>query len=152
MHRFIIYLFTLIKHFAGMSKIHCFCKIIGHHVSFILNYTKFAKIVTMKTKNYCIITTTIDDENIADQISTALLKDHWVACVQSHTVQSNYHWNGALETSEEILLQMKTKASLFEEIKVQIEALHTYDVPEIIMTSILDANEDYLKWIEEETR
>ncbi len=106
----------------------------------------------MKTKNYCIITTTIDDENIADQISTALLKDHWVACVQSHTVQSKYYWNGALETSKEILLQMKTKASLFEEVKVQIEALHTYDVPEIIMTSILDANEDYLKWIEEETR
>jgi len=47
---------------------------------------------------------------------------------------------------------MKTKASLFEEIKVQIEALHSYDVPEIIMTPILDANDDYLKWIEEETR
>ena len=120
--------------------------------SFIEDYTKFGKIVTMKTKNYCIITTTIDDENIADQISTALLQDHLVACVQSHTVQSKYHWNGTLGTSEEILLQMKTKVSLFEEVKVQIEALHSYDVPEIIMTSILDANKDYLKWIEEETK
>ncbi|HEC45659.1 MAG TPA: divalent cation tolerance protein CutA, partial [Epsilonproteobacteria bacterium] len=40
----------------------------------------------MKTTNYCIITTTIDDENIADQISTALLQDHLVACVQSQTI------------------------------------------------------------------
>jgi len=117
--------------------------------SFITNYTK---IVTMKTTNYCIITTTIDDKNIADQISTALLQNHLVACVQSHTIQSKYHWNGTLETTEEILLQMKTKASLFEEIKVQIEALHSYDVPEIIMTPILDANESYLKWIDEETK
>jgi len=125
---------------------------LSENFSFITDYTKFGRIVSMKTTNYCIITTTIDDENIADRISTTLLKDHLVACVQSHTVQSKYHWNGTLETSEEILLQMKTKASLFEEIKVQIEALHSYDVPEIIMTPILDANDDYLKWIEEETR
>ena len=120
--------------------------------SFITDYTKFGRITSMKTTNYCIITTTIDDENIADQISTTLLQDHLVACVQSHTVQSKYHWNGTLETSEEIFLHMKTKASLFEEIKLQIEALHSYDVPEIIMTPILDANESYLNWIEEETR
>jgi len=117
--------------------------------SFITNYTK---IVSMKTKNYCIITTTIDDENIADQITAALLQNHLVACVQSHTIQSKYHWNGTLETSQEILLQMKTKVSLFEEVKIQIEALHSYDVPEIIMTPILDGNDDYLKWIEEETK
>ena len=106
----------------------------------------------MKTTQYCIITTSIDNENIADQISTALLQDHLVACVQSHTMQSKYHWNGTLETGEEIFLQMKTKTSLFEEVKVQIEALHSYAVPEIIMTPILDANEDYLKWIEKETK
>ena len=106
----------------------------------------------MKTTHYCIISTTIDDENIADQISTALLQDHLVACVQSQTIQSKYRWNGTLETSEETLLQMKTKASLFEEVKVQIEALHSYDVPEIIMTPILDANESYLNWIDEETK
>ncbi|WP_415406056.1 divalent-cation tolerance protein CutA [Sulfurovum sp. CS9] len=106
----------------------------------------------MKTTNYCIITTTIDDENIADQITATLLQNHLVACVQSYSIQSKYHWNGTLETSQEILLQMKTKASLFEEIKIQIEALHSYDVPEIIMTPILDANEDYLNWIDKETR
>ncbi|TET90390.1 MAG: divalent-cation tolerance protein CutA [Sulfurovum sp.] len=106
----------------------------------------------MKTRNYCIITTTIDDENIADQISTTLLQNHLVACVQSHSIQSKYHWNGTLETTEEILLQMKTKASLFEEVKVQIEALHSYEVPEIIMTPILNGNHNYLKWIDEETK
>jgi len=106
----------------------------------------------MKTKKYCVITTTTDNKDIATLISTALLQDHLVACVQSHTIQSKYPWNGTLETSEEILLQMKTKASLFEEVKVQIEALHSYDVPEIIMTPILDANEEYLNWIDKETK
>ncbi len=106
----------------------------------------------MKTTNYCIITTSIDDENIADKISTSLLQNHLVACVQSHTVQSKYHWNGTLESNKEILLQMKTKTSLFEEVKVQIEAMHSYDLPEIIMTPIIDANKDYLNWIEKEVQ
>jgi periplasmic divalent cation tolerance protein len=112
----------------------------------------FDTIVTMKTTNYCIITTTIDDKNIADQISTILLQNNLVACVQSHSIQSKYRWNGTVETSEEIFLQMKTKASLFEEVKAHIEALHSYEVPEIIMTPILDGNDDYLKWIDKETR
>ena len=106
----------------------------------------------MKTKNYCIITTSIDDENIADKISTSLLKDHLVACVQSHTVQSKYNWDGNLESKKEILLQMKTKTSMFEEVKVQIKSLHTYDLPEIVMTPIIDANEAYLEWIENEVQ
>ncbi len=106
----------------------------------------------MKTINYCIISTTIDDESIAEKISTALLQAHLVACVQTHMIQSKYHWNGTLETSKEIRLQMKTKASLFEEIKVQIKALHSYNVPEIIMTPILDANKSYLDWIDEVTK
>jgi len=106
----------------------------------------------MKTTDYCIITTTIDDENIADKISTSLLQDHLVACVQSHTVQSKYHWDGNVESNKEILLQMKTKTSLFEEVKIQIEALHSYDLPEILMTPIIDANAAYLEWINNEVQ
>ncbi|RRS30702.1 MAG: hypothetical protein P794_05880 [Epsilonproteobacteria bacterium (ex Lamellibrachia satsuma)] len=106
----------------------------------------------MKTTNYCIVTTTIDDKKIADQISTTLLQNHLVACVQSYSVKSQYHWHGALESTEETLLQMKTKALLFEEVKAQIEALHSYDVPEIIMIPIINANASYLEWVEKETK
>ena len=106
----------------------------------------------MKTTNYCIITTTIDNETIAEQISTSLLQERLVACVQSYPIQSRYHWNGNLEDSKEILLQMKTRTSLFEKVKTKIEALHSYDTPEIIMTAMVDANESYLMWIDEETR
>lgn len=104
----------------------------------------------MKTNTFCIISTTTDDENIANLIADTLLQKHLVACVQSHTIQSQYHWQGVLEKSHETVLQMKSKVSLFGEIKAEIEALHAYDVPEIIMTPILDANPEYLEWIEKE--
>ena len=36
-------------------------------------------------------------------------------------------------------------------IKKEIEVIHTYEVPEIIMVPLLDANDFYLEWIEKET-
>jgi len=47
---------------------------------------------------------------------------------------------------------MKSKSSLFEEIKEVIEALHNYDTAEIIMTPIMAANEAYLNWIDKEVK
>lgn len=106
----------------------------------------------MKTPTFCIISTTTDDESIANLIAATLLQKHLVACVQSHMIQSQYHWQGALEKSHETMLQMKSKVSLFEEIKTEIEALHSYDVPEIIMTPILDGNHEYLEWLGKELK
>ncbi len=105
----------------------------------------------MEASDYCIITTTTDSKENADAITQRLLEKKLVACVQSTTIQSSYHWEGKVMQSEEIHLQMKTRRSLFEKIQREIEHLHTYDLPEIIMVPMAGANLDYLQWIEEET-
>jgi len=105
----------------------------------------------MKASDYCIVNTTTDTKENADTISKTLLERQLVACAQCTTTQSSYRWQGKIIESDEILLQMKTKKSLFEHIKKEIESIHTYDVPEIIMIPLLDANEFYLQWIEKET-
>ena len=105
----------------------------------------------MEASDFCIITTTTDTKENADAITQQLLEKKLVACVQSTTIQSTYPWQGKLISSEEILLQMKTKRSLFEKIQSEIEHLHTYDVPEIIMVPLAGANLHYLQWLEEET-
>ena len=105
----------------------------------------------MEASDYCLISTTTDTKKNADAITQLLLEKKLVACVQSTTIQSAYHWQGKIINSEEILLQMKTKRSLFEKIQIEIEHLHTYDVPEIIMVPLAGANLHYLQWIKEET-
>jgi len=105
----------------------------------------------MNENNYCIITTTIDNEIRAREIATSLLEQRLVACVQLHPIESLYHWNSAIEESRELLLQMKTRSIHFEAVREQILKLHSYDIAEIIMTPIIDANESYLEWIEKET-
>ena len=105
----------------------------------------------MKASDYCIISTTTDTKENADSITQLLLEKKLIACVQSTVIQSAYHWQGQITESKEILLQMKTKRSLFEKIQTEIEHLHAYDVPEIIMIPLSAANTPYLQWIEEET-
>jgi len=105
----------------------------------------------MEASDYCIVSTTTDTKENADTISKRLLEKKLIACAQRTTTQSAYRWQGKIIESDEILLQMKTKKSLFEYIKKEVKPLHTYDVPEIIMIPLLDANEFYLQWIEAET-
>ncbi|UPT78303.1 divalent-cation tolerance protein CutA [Sulfurovum sp. XGS-02] len=105
----------------------------------------------MEASDYCIITTTTDSKENADLITQILLAKKLAACIQSTTIQSAYHWEEKIIHSEEIRLEMKTKRSLFETVQREIEQLHTYDVPEIIMVPMAGANQDYLQWIKEET-
>jgi len=99
---------------------------------------------------YCIITTTVDDRAIADTIANRLLQQKLVACVQVSKIESIYQWKGKVEHSHEWILHMKTKCSHFDAIKSKIEVLHPYEVPEIISTPILNANDTYLNWLEKE--
>ncbi len=105
----------------------------------------------MEVSNYCIVSTTTDTKENAKIITQVLLEKKLIACAQCTSTQSSYRWQGKVIEDEETFLQMKTKKSLFPKIKKEIEALHTYLVPEIIMISLLDANAKYLQWIEDET-
>ncbi len=103
-------------------------------------------------EKYCIVQTTTDDEETASQITNILLKENLAACIQSHMIQSSYRWKGKIENSKEIILNIKTRYSLFEKIKQKIEENHNYEVPEIIVIPILNGNGKYLRWIDEETK
>lgn len=105
----------------------------------------------MEASDFCIITTTTDSKENADLITQMLLVKRLAACVQSSSIQSTYHWQGDIISSDEILLMMKTKRDLFEKVQTEIEHLHAYDVPEILMVPIVSANPSYLRWLKEET-
>ena len=103
----------------------------------------------MKTP-YSIVSTTIDDLQLARKIIALLLEKRLIACAQIYPVESRYHWKGDIAEEKEWLVQMKTKTVHFSTIQKEIEALHSYEVPEIIMTPIEKANRAYLEWLEKE--
>ena len=50
------------------------------------------------------------------------------------------------------LLEMKTKKSLYKEVEQEIRKLHSYEVPEIFAEEIKEGLNEYLEWIEKETK
>lgn len=102
---------------------------------------------------YCVIYSTLPvDGEHSKIIAEALLREKLAACISIvDNINSIYAWEGNLESSNEKLLIIKTKSSLFEKVKEQIEALHPYDCPEIIAVPIINANTSYLQWIDDNT-
>ncbi len=62
-----------------------------------------------------------------------------------------YHWQGEIETSQEVPLMIKTRAALLRPLEIAILARHPYELPEIIVVPIIDGLDRYLHWIAAET-
>jgi len=97
------------------------------------------------------ITTSTEEE--ARKISESLLSQRKAACINIlPKVDSSFWWQGKLDSAQESLLIIKTKASLLSEIIALVKEVHSYEVPEIIALPIIGGNEDYLNWIDAEVR
>lgn len=101
---------------------------------------------------YYNVKTAIDNLEIAKEITKALLEKKLVCSVQQKEITSTWWWNNELESSKEYLLEMKTKKTLYKEVEKEIRKLHTYDVPEIYAEEIKEGLNEYLDWIEKETK
>ena len=97
---------------------------------------------------YC----TVPNKKLAKSITKVLMKHRLAACVSMiDNVRSTFSWEGEICEEKEILLMIKTRRSNYGKIKLVIEDMHTYNVPEIIALPIVDCSEDYLKWLVKET-
>jgi len=87
----------------------------------------------------------------AARIARALVEKKLAACVNvMPAVRSFYRWKGAIEDEQESLLVIKSSRALFDQLRAEIEKLHSYEVPEIIAVPIVDGSEGYLEWLERE--
>jgi periplasmic divalent cation tolerance protein len=97
-----------------------------------------------------LITTPNDEE--ADLISSTLVDERLIACTNSVQVRSIYRWKDQIEDEAEILLICKTKEQLLDKLIERVKELHSYEVPEIIAVPIVGGSDEYLKWIDDNTR
>jgi periplasmic divalent cation tolerance protein len=97
------------------------------------------------------ITTGTDGE--ARRVAEVLLEQRKASCINIvPTVTSLFWWKDRIESNQESLLIVKSKASLLDEIVSLVKGVHSYDVPEVIALPIIGGNPDYLNWIGEETQ
>ena len=97
--------------------------------------------------------TTTGKREDADRIAALLVEDRFAACVQvTGPITSTYRWQGKIETAEEWLCVAKTRQALYGRVEASIKEAHPYETPEIIATPIVAGSDDYLSWIEGQTR
>jgi periplasmic divalent cation tolerance protein len=88
----------------------------------------------------------------ARAIAQSLLTQRLVACIQiDGPIESHYCWQGKQEQSTEYRLTIKTAGHCKSPVMQAVQKLHSYDVPEVLATSISSANESYLDWVYQQT-
>ena len=81
-------------------------------------------------------------------LARTLVSERLAACVsQVAGVRSTYRWEGRTHEDEEILLIIKTSAERLATLSARIEALHPYEVPEVIAVEVAGGSERYLAWL-----
>ena len=95
-----------------------------------------------------IVLTTCPDKACAERIAQALVEDGLAACVNIlPPMHSIYRWKGKIEQATEQLLVIKSTVARFPAIRERLQALHPYELPEIIAVPIADGLPGYLAWL-----
>lgn len=98
-----------------------------------------------------IVYTTCGNAEDAGKLAQRLIEGRLAACVNVVPgVQSYYRWKGTIVNDTELLLIIKTARGLVDSLRLEMEKLHPYELPELIVAPIIDGSPNYLAWLEQE--
>jgi periplasmic divalent cation tolerance protein len=95
-----------------------------------------------------IVMTTTDSGNEAESLAERIVAEKLAACVQIiPDLTSVYHWEGKIAKENELLLLIKTRDELYEQLVSFLKSNHSYEVPEITAISADKVSDEYAKWL-----
>ena len=97
-----------------------------------------------------VVLVTGPDRATLASIGRTLVNEHLVACINLlEGMTSIYRWRDEVWEEDEVLGIIKSTTERVEELKARIEELHPYEVPEIVVLSVVDGLDEYLDWVHE---
>jgi periplasmic divalent cation tolerance protein len=100
-----------------------------------------------------VVFATFPDLETARRIVRKLVEERLAACGNLIPgVESIYRWQGAVETSAEILVILKTDHTRYPQLEKRLSEMHPYDVPECLALPVNHGLPAYLQWVADSTR
>jgi len=88
----------------------------------------------------------------AETAGRAMVELRLCACVNIlPNMISHYRWEGAVERGEEVVMIIKTRASLAERVADEAKRRHSYATPSLSVIPLESVDQNYLAWILAET-
>jgi periplasmic divalent cation tolerance protein len=88
----------------------------------------------------------------AERAGRALVERRLCACVNILPgMISHYWWQGTIERGEEVVMIIKTRASLSASVSAAVKEMHPYSTPAILVMPIESVEQAYLDWLMAET-
>ena len=95
-----------------------------------------------------VVLSTFPDPDKAAEVARVVVGEGLAACVNLvETVRSIYRWQGELNDDREALAIMKTTDDRVDALIARVEALHPYDVPEVLALPVVAGYAPYLQWV-----
>ena len=95
-----------------------------------------------------VVLSTCASEEEAERLARQLVEARLAACVNIiPRMRSFYRWKGEVESAEECLLVIKSSRPLFDSLRIALEKVHTYEVPEAIAVQIVEGAANYMNWL-----
>jgi periplasmic divalent cation tolerance protein len=102
--------------------------------------------------DFAVVMVTAPDMALARRLAKAGLEAKLAACANIvPAVESHYWWEGNLESSEEVLLILKTRQALLPKLERAIREIHPYDTPEFVALPLTAGSRKYLTWLKDNT-
>ncbi|MFH1411915.1 MAG: divalent-cation tolerance protein CutA [Candidatus Omnitrophota bacterium] len=104
-------------------------------------------------EDICLVYVPVPGKEEAERIAETIVAMRLAACVNiSSGITSIYRWEGKMQKDSECVMIFKTKASLADELEDEIKKLHSYACPCVLSIPVHRVNEEYKKWVNEETK
>lgn len=101
---------------------------------------------------YILAYMTTSNKREAHRIGKKLVAERLAACVNIlGGMESIYWWDGKINATKECILIAKTRVTLAKKLISRVKELHSYDCPCIVTLPITGGNQEFLRWIENET-
>ena len=102
---------------------------------------------------YLMVYVTAGDRDEARRIATTLVEERLAACANIlGQIESVYHWEGAVQSSDEVAFLAKTTEACFDALAARVRELHSYELPCIVAVPLARGEAAFLGWIQENIR